>query len=536
MDHRKQEAFLKLRDSFARSIHLVHSREDLPYSIYTDASKLGIGSILTQKSDSGETLVSTASRVLTPVEQRYTTCEQELLAVVYALQKFRKYVVGHPITVYSDNMALSFLKKCHLTSSRVTRWILQLQEYDLTVEHISGVNNFFADILSRNPVGSDQGSRSFRQRGREFLVAKLDLSVDKALLRDLGNLSQHQLSDPVLAKIREQLEEDPTKYKDRYMIKNQVLLCKYNGTHPYWRAMLPSNLEYRVIKYVHTISGHQGTDKCVHQISQTFHLKNLGRKVRKYVSHCDVCQRVKHPNRAHEIVNRSHLPTKPGELVTIDLYGPLPTGRGQVKYLLVCLEFFSKHVTLYPLRAATTRSCLNKLTSHYFKNVVKPEILLSDNGSQFTSPAWKKTLSDLNIDVRYSPIRHPESNPTERVMRELGKYFRIYCSETHKKWPELVPHIERWLNSSVCASTGYAPIELLGGETRPDFFKKILKLEPNQGPTEDSLPDKILKAYARMKVKADERNRKRRGGRSRWQPKENDSVLVKCQHASDQQI
>jgi hypothetical protein len=146
----KQEAFLKLCDSFAHIIHLVHLQDDLPYAIYTDASKLGISSVLTQKSDSGETLVvSTASRVSTPVEQRYTTCEQELLAVVYALQKFRVYVVGHPITVYSDNKALSFLKKCQLTSVRVTRWIIQLQEYDLKVEHISGVNNFFADILSR---------------------------------------------------------------------------------------------------------------------------------------------------------------------------------------------------------------------------------------------------------------------------------------------------------------------------------------------------------------------------------------------------
>jgi hypothetical protein len=74
----KQEAFLKLRNSSARSIHLVHPHDELPYAIYTDASKLGISSVLTQKGDSGETLiVSTTSRVLTPVEQRYTACEQD---------------------------------------------------------------------------------------------------------------------------------------------------------------------------------------------------------------------------------------------------------------------------------------------------------------------------------------------------------------------------------------------------------------------------------------------------------------------------
>jgi hypothetical protein len=70
-----RDAFLKLRESFAQSIHLVHPREELPYAIYTDASKLGISSILTQIDESGETLiVSTASRVLSPVERRYSTC------------------------------------------------------------------------------------------------------------------------------------------------------------------------------------------------------------------------------------------------------------------------------------------------------------------------------------------------------------------------------------------------------------------------------------------------------------------------------
>jgi hypothetical protein len=82
--------------------------------MYTDASKLGISSVLIQKGDSRETLVvSTASRVLTLTEQRYSTCEQSLLAVVYALQEFRMYVIVHPVTVYSDINALSYLMWCN---------------------------------------------------------------------------------------------------------------------------------------------------------------------------------------------------------------------------------------------------------------------------------------------------------------------------------------------------------------------------------------------------------------------------------------
>jgi transposase InsO family protein len=79
--------------------------------------------------------------------------------------------------------------------------------------------------------------------------------------------------------------------------------------------------------------------------------------------------------------------------------------------------------------------------------VIKPKVIFSDHGSQFASPTWQKALADLGIQYKYSPIRHPESNPTERIMRELGRYFKIYCRKTNKKWPELVPYMQNWLNS-----------------------------------------------------------------------------------------
>jgi hypothetical protein len=220
------------------------------------------------------------------------------------------------------------------------------------------------------------------------------------IMKELGNLSEHHIGDPVLWKIREELEGNPIKLLRKYMIRNNILYCKNDRTHQYWRAMLPNQLGHQVIRYVHTFLGHQGTDKCMLQKSQSFHLRSLGKKLRKYVAHCDICQRAKHPNRAYEIERISHLPTRPGELLTVDLYGPILTGRGGVKYLLVCLEFFSKHVTLYPLKAATTRSCLRKLKDHYFQRVVPPKVILSDHGSQFASSALQKTLAELGIQCK----------------------------------------------------------------------------------------------------------------------------------------
>jgi transposase InsO family protein len=164
------------------------------------------------------------------------------------------------------------------------------------------------------------------------------------------------------------------------------------------------------------------------QIKQAYHLKNLGHKLRKFIACCDTCQRVKFPNRAIIVEERSHLPTKPGSLCAIDLFGCLPKSRSGVKYILVCYDVFSKYVKLYPLKAATTRACLNKLTNNYFLHIIKPEVILSDNGTQFHSPSWKRNLESLNVQVRYTAVRHPQSNPSERCMKEISKFFRIYCS------------------------------------------------------------------------------------------------------------
>jgi hypothetical protein len=64
---------------------------------------------------------------------------------------------------------------------------------------------------------------------------------------------------------------------------------------------------------------------------------------------------------------------------------------------LVCIGVFSKHVTLYPLKSATTKSCLGKLKVHYFPHIVTPKARLSDHRSQFISPSWRKALSDMGI-------------------------------------------------------------------------------------------------------------------------------------------
>jgi hypothetical protein len=121
---------------------------------------------------------------------------------------------------------------------------------------------------------------------------------------------------------------------------------------------------------------------------------------------------------------------------------------------------------------------------------------------------WKQELSELHVTVRYSPIRHPESNPVERVMRETGKYCKTYCHTTQKKWPELIHKIEFRLNTTISGSTSFTPVELMFNDIRPDIFSRVLKRTKEQQPNNEELQEKITPAYLTLKKKAAKRKRR----------------------------
>jgi hypothetical protein len=126
----------------------------------------------------------------------------------------------------------------------------------------------------------------------EWLVAKVDLGTDRTLRKEWGNLSEHQLGDPASKKLREELESDPNKFEDRYMVRDKILYCKDGRTHPYWRIVLPRQLETRVIRYVPSLLGHQGTDNCMIHIAH-FSSKVVRKKGAKLVAqlrHLSTCE------------------------------------------------------------------------------------------------------------------------------------------------------------------------------------------------------------------------------------------------------
>ena len=94
-------------------------------------------------------MVHYASKTLNEAQRNYTTTEKELLAVVYALDKFRSYLIGSDIVILTDHSALKYLLTKQNSKARLIRWVLLLQEFNIQIRDKKGVKNVIADHLSR---------------------------------------------------------------------------------------------------------------------------------------------------------------------------------------------------------------------------------------------------------------------------------------------------------------------------------------------------------------------------------------------------
>ena len=122
------------------------------FRLYTDASTAGLGAILAQVQDGKERIICCASRSLNQAEKAYPATKLECLAIVWAVAKFRPYLMAMPFEVFTDHYALQWLKTMRTGSALLHRWSAALEEYDFTVHHLPGKVQTHVDGLSRLPV------------------------------------------------------------------------------------------------------------------------------------------------------------------------------------------------------------------------------------------------------------------------------------------------------------------------------------------------------------------------------------------------
>ncbi|WJZ92796.1 hypothetical protein VitviT2T_011773 [Vitis vinifera] len=148
-DERCQNRFDQLKQFLTTAPIVRAPNWQLPFEVMCDANDFAIGVVLGQREDGKPYVIYYASKTLNEAQRNYTTTEKELLAVVFALDKFHAYLVGSFIIVFTDHSTLKNLLTKQDAKSRLIRWILLLQEFDLQIRDKKWVENVVADHLSR---------------------------------------------------------------------------------------------------------------------------------------------------------------------------------------------------------------------------------------------------------------------------------------------------------------------------------------------------------------------------------------------------
>jgi hypothetical protein len=121
----------------------------LPFHISIDSSDTTIVGVLGKKEDQQSYAIYFVRKNLSPTELNYTVTEKESLAVVHAIKKIHHYIIGYEIFVHIDHSAIRFLMNKPITNGRVTRWLLLLQEFNITLLDRPGKDNVVAEFLSQ---------------------------------------------------------------------------------------------------------------------------------------------------------------------------------------------------------------------------------------------------------------------------------------------------------------------------------------------------------------------------------------------------
>nr|GEX68127.1 reverse transcriptase domain-containing protein [Tanacetum cinerariifolium] len=201
------EAFQTLKRKLTEAPILVAPDWDLPFELMCDASDFAIGTVLGQQKIKHFQPIHYASKTMTDAQAHYTTTKEELLAVVYAFEKFWPYLILSKSIVYTDHSELKYLFNKQDTKPRLLRWVLLLQEFDFTVRDKKGAKNLAANHLSRleNPSGDIMARTTLPKRCLTLVMLKYGVTHLLATAYHPQTSGQVEVSNRGLQRILERI-------------------------------------------------------------------------------------------------------------------------------------------------------------------------------------------------------------------------------------------------------------------------------------------------------------------------------------------
>lgn len=482
----QKQAFNRLKDLLTSEPILHIFQQGRETELHTDASKFGYGACLMQRDsiDSKFHPIYYMSKKTTPAEEKYSSYELEVLAIIQAVKKFRIYLLGTKFKIITDCSAFQKTMNKRDLTTRVARWALLLEEYDYEIEHRKGSKMSHVDALSRNPVVMTIINKE------EGMIERLKLAQEK---------------DERIITIKKVLM---TEEYDNYFVKHDILYKYENGQE---LIVPPKTMQTEIIRRAHEV-GHFSVKKTEEMINREFYIPKLKEKIQTVIGNCIPCilgnrKEGKKEGFLHPISKQE------GPLHTyhIDHLGPIPSTNKNYKYILAVIDDFSKFAWLYPTKSTTSKETVSCLLKQQ-KTFGNPTRIITDKGTAFTANEFEDYCTEEGIIHVTITTGVPRGNgQVERLNRTIISVLTKLSSDDPTKWYKFVDRVQSALNSTYQRSIATSPFEILIGvkmKTKEDILLREM-IEQETLKQFDAYREELRTECKQHLLKAQEENRKK---------------------------